>query len=212
VLKVALTGGIATGKTYCLSKFARKGVPVIDADVLAHAVVRRGEPAWEGVRQRFGNDVLQPNGEIDRNRLGAIVFNDARARADLEGIVHPAVYQAVRQWYEDLSGDIPFALADIPLLYETRHEKEFDKVIVTWCPADMQVARLVTRDRLSEEDARRRLAAQLHVDEKARRGDFVIRTDGTFEDTNRQIEEIYRALADPNARPWAPAQLEKPEA
>jgi dephospho-CoA kinase len=196
VLKVALTGGIATGKTYCLSKFARKGVPVIDADVLAHAVVRRGEPAWHGVRERFGDNVLQPNGEIDRNRLGSIIFRDPAARADLERIIHPAVYCAIRQWYEGLSGDSPFALADIPLLYETQHEREFEKVVVTWCPREVQVARLISRDRLSDADARRRLEAQIHVDEKAKRGDYVIRTDGTFEESNRQIEEVYRALVD----------------
>lgn len=194
MLKVALTGGIATGKSHCLARFARKGIPVIDADVLAHAVVRRGEPAWEAVRQRFGGVVLQPNGEIDRVRLGAIAFNDPDARRDLEGIIHPAVYRGIREWYNALGGDAPFALADIPLLYETEHAREFDRVIATWCPEAMQLARLKERNGMTEQDARRRLAAQMAADEKASRADYVIRTDGTFEETNRQVDEIYRIL------------------
>ena len=194
--KVALTGGIATGKSYCLGRFARHGVPVIDADVLAHTVVRRGEPAWERVRQRFGTAVLRPDEEIDRAKLGAIVFADTTARLDLEGIIHPAVYTAVKEWYEALTDAAhPFALADIPLLYETGHETDFDAVIATWCPRDVQIARMRQRDRMSDEAAAARLAAQMSVDEKARRADYVIKTDGTFAETDRQVEAIYQALS-----------------
>jgi dephospho-CoA kinase len=194
ILKIALTGGIASGKSYCLARFARKGVPVIDADVLAHAVVRRGEPAWEAVRDRFGEGVLQANGEIDRRNLAAIVFGDQGARRDLEAIIHPAVYTAIRDWYRALPADVPIAMADIPLLYETGHEKEFDRVVVTWAPVHVQIARIMERDGLSEADARNRLAAQIPVAEKARRADYVIRTDQTFEETDRQIDDILRAL------------------
>jgi len=196
VLKVALTGGIATGKSYCLGRFARRGVPVIDADVLVHSLVRRGEPAYAAVRERFGEAVLRSDGEIDRAKLGAVVFGDATARRDLEAIIHPAVYTAVKTWYEALA-DLPphFALADIPLLYETGHETDFDKVIVTWCPRLMQRARLNQRNHLTEDEALARLAAQMPVDEKARRADYVIKTDGTFAETDRQVVEIYEALA-----------------
>jgi dephospho-CoA kinase len=194
--RVALTGGIATGKSYCLTRFARRGVSIIDADVLAHTVVRRGEPAWAAVCQRFGDAVLRSDGEIDRASLGAIVFGDPGARRDLEAIIHPAVYAAVQTWFDTLP-DVPphFALADIPLLYETGHEREFDAVIVTWCPRDLQIARMKARDALSEEQAHARLAAQMDVNEKARRADYVIKTDGTFADTDRQVSEIYEALA-----------------
>ena len=192
--KVALTGGIATGKSYCLARFARRGVPVIDADVLAHAVVRRGEPAWNAVHGRFGNGVLQSNGEIDRLKLGALVFADAGARRDLEAIIHPAVYEAIAHWAAALPDSTPFAVADIPLLYETRHEPEFDTVIATWCPQEMQLARMMSRGQLSAEEARQRLAAQIPADEKARRADYVIKTDGTFHETDKQVETIYQAL------------------
>ena len=193
--KVALTGGIATGKSYCLGRFARRGVPVIDADVLAHAVVRRGEPAWAAVRERFGDGVLQANGEIDRLKLGAVVFSLPAARRDLEAIIHPAVYEAVTHWAAALPQSTPFAIADIPLLYETRHESDFDVVIATWCPEKVQLERMMARGQLSEEAARQRLAAQMPVDEKARRADYVIRTDGTFQETDRQVGAIYQALA-----------------
>lgn len=195
--KVALTGGIATGKSYCLGRFARRGVPVIDADVLAHTVVRRGEPAWVAVTERFGEQILRTDGEIDRVKLGAIVFGDDAARRDLEAIIHPAVYGAVKAWYESLadSSRAPFSIADIPLLYETGHEADFDAVIATWCPVDMQIARIRQRDGLSEEQARARLAAQIPADEKARRADYVIKTDGPFVETDRQVSEIYQALA-----------------
>lgn len=196
MLKVALTGGIATGKSYCLTRFARRGVSVIDADVLAHTLVRRGEPAWVAVSQRFGDQVLRSDGEIDRVRLGALIFADATARRDLEAIIHPAVYTAVKSWYEALTDAPPrFAIADIPLLYETGHERDFDKVIVTWCPPEMQIARLKQRNSLSEEEALARLAAQLPIDEKARRADYVIKTDGSFADTDRQVSAVYDALA-----------------
>jgi dephospho-CoA kinase len=193
---VALTGGIATGKSYCLGRFARHGVPVIDADVLAHAVVRRGEPAWERVQRRFGDAVLRADGEIDRAKLGAIVFADPAARRDLETIIHPAVYTAVKEWYDALTGAAhTFALADIPLLYETGHETDFDTVVATWCPREVQIARMQRRDHISTEAVVARLAAQLSVDEKARRADYVIKTDGTFAETDRQVEAIYQALS-----------------
>lgn len=148
------------------------------------------------VCQRFGDGVLRHDGEIDRAKLAGIVFADATARRDLEAIIHPAVYQAVKSWFEALADTPPhFAVADIPLLYETRHEADFDKVIATWCPSEMQVERITRRDGLSEAAARARLAAQMPVDEKASRADYVVRTDGSFADTDRQITEIYQALA-----------------
>ncbi len=195
VRKVALTGGIATGKSYCLGRLARKGVPTIDADMLARAVVGRGEPAWSAVRERFGDSVLQNNGEIDRSRLGALIFSDPDARHDLEAIIHPAVYSAIRAWYESLPDAPPhFAVADIPLLFETGHDHQFDRIIVTWCPEEMQIQRMAARNGFSEAEARQRLAAQMPLEEKVRRAHHVIRTDGPFEETDRQIDAVIAAL------------------
>src|SRR5690348_4070836 len=180
-LRVALTGGIATGKSYCLRRFAELGVPVIDADVLAHDAIRRGTPGFDAVVGRFGPGVIGMDGEIDRRTLGRIVFADADARRDLEAIVHPAVYDAIRAWFEapdDGAGRWPFRIADIPLLYETGGDDSVDCVIVAACRPEQQIERLRARG-LAEGDARARIAAQLPIEEKARRADCTIDTSGT---------------------------------
>lgn len=195
MLKIALTGGIATGKSYVLDQFCHRGVPVLDADALAHGVMAAGTEATAAIAERFGADVLAANGSVDRTTLGPIVFADAAARHDLEAIVHPAVYRAITaglRAFERL-GEPAFAVVDVPLLYETGHAPDFDRVIVTVSPPDVQIERLVNRG-LTVLEARQRLAAQMPTGEKASRADFVIRTDDSFESTNRQVEEIVRKL------------------
>jgi dephospho-CoA kinase len=190
-VKVALTGGIATGKSYVLDQFRRRGVPCLDADVLAHGVMAAGTEATQAIATRFGPDFLDADGAVDREKLGPIVFADESARRDLEAIVHPAVYRAITAALRAfaLIGGPPLAVVDVPLLYETGHQSEFDRVIVTACPVEVQIRRLAGRG-LSEADARLRVAAQLPTDDKASRADFVIRTDGSYEETDRQVEQI----------------------
>lgn len=196
MLRVALTGGIATGKSHCAARFAAKGVPVADADIFARDVVRQGTPGLAAIVRRFGKDVLRADGALDRARLGAIVFADAAARRDLEAIVHPAVYEAVEGWFRraDLTG-VPFAIADIPLLYETGRDKDFDRVVVAACAPETQLERVMARDGISEADARQRIAAQMPLEEKISRADHVVRTDGSFEQTDRQIDRIHATLS-----------------
>ena len=195
MLKIALTGGIATGKSYVLDQFRRRGVPCLDADELAHGVTAAGTEATAAIVERFGAEMLAADGSIDRRKLGPIVFADPSARRDLEAIVHPAVYRAIQAGLRgfELVGDGAFALVAVPLLFETAGEGKFDRVIVTACSPETQLARLRERG-LSEEAARQRLAAQWPTDKKIAGADDVVNTDGTFEDTNRQIDEIYRAL------------------
>jgi dephospho-CoA kinase len=195
MLKVALTGGIATGKSYVLQRFREHGVAVLDADQLAHGVMTAGTEASKAIADRFGANVLDPSGAVDRPKLGRIVFADAAARRDLEAIVHPAVRRAITSGlraFEQL-GDVPVAIVDIPLLYETGREKEFDRVIATVCPEPMQTARLIARG-LSREEAQQRIAAQMPAAEKAARADYAIRTDGTFEDTDRAVAGVLQQL------------------
>jgi dephospho-CoA kinase len=193
--KIALTGGIATGKSYVLEQFRRRGVPCLDADELAHGVTAAGTEATAALAARFGPDILASDGAVDRKKLGPIVFADASARRELEAIVHPAVHRAIAMGLRafELLGDGPFAIVDVPLLYETGGEKDFARVIVTSCTADAQIARLAARG-LTEKAARQRLDAQWPVEQKAARADFVIRTDGTYEETNQQIDAIYIQL------------------
>jgi dephospho-CoA kinase len=194
MLRVALTGGIATGKSYCLKRFADLGVPGIDADVLAREAVARGTPALEAIAARFGADVLTSEGDLNRSALARIVFSDPRARTALESIVHPEVYRRIREWFANLPRGTKLAIADIPLLYETGQEHEFDQVMVAACDVVEQIRRMVVRDGLTDEDARARLAAQWPIAEKVARAPIVIWTDRGFEETDGQIEEVYRSL------------------
>jgi dephospho-CoA kinase len=192
--RIALTGGIASGKSYVRARFDTLGIPTIDADVLARDVVARGTPGLAELIGRFGNGVLQATGELDRKKLAAIVFADAEARRDLEAIVHPRVRAAMERWFASLAPATPLAIADIPLLYESGRDAEFDAVIVAAADPETQVRRTMARDGMSEKEARARLAAQLPIDAKAGRADYVIRTDRTFDDTDRQVDAVYRQL------------------
>ena len=192
--KVALTGGIATGKSYVLERFRQLGAACLDADVLAHGATAAGTEASRAIAERFGVDVLDSTGAVDRRKLGPVVFADAAARRDLEAIVHPAVYRAIAAGLRafELTG-APIAIVDIPLLYETGGERRFDRVVATVCSPATQLARLRARG-LSEAAARQRVNAQIPAEEKASRSDFVVRTDGTFVDTDSQVEAIWSEL------------------
>ena len=193
--RVALTGGIATGKSHVRAQFEQLGVPTIDADKLARDVVAPGTPGFDAVVGRFGHGVLDPTGTLDRRKLASLVFADSDARHDLEQIVHPAVRKTIDEWFESLPDRPPgLAIADIPLLYETRREHDFERVVVTACTPEAQIERIMARDGLTDSEARSRIAAQLPIDEKVLRADYVIRTDGTIADTNRQVREVLRRL------------------
>ena len=189
-----LTGGIATGKSYCIARFASLGVPVIDADVLAREAVAPGTPGLRAIVDRFGAGIVHPDGTLDRAALARIIFTDAAARADLESIVHPDVYRRIREWSVNLPPQTRLAIADIPLLFETGHDHDFDKVIVCACEPEEQVRRLVARDGLTHAEAQARLAAQWPIEEKAARADYVIRTDGTRADTDAQVKALLDRL------------------
>jgi dephospho-CoA kinase len=195
MLKAAVTGGIGTGKSVVLAQFAECGASVVDADVLVHDALGVGTPASERIRERFGDSVFAPGGRVDRARLGAIVFQDDHSRRDLEAILHPAVYRAIEAWmHAQESGGARVAVAEIPLLYETGHEGDFDCVVVTACDQDEQVRRAVGRSGMTEADARRRIAAQWPLAEKIRRADFVIWTDGPIEATRQAARAVWDAL------------------
>jgi dephospho-CoA kinase len=195
MLRVALTGGIATGKSHVLALLRRSGVPCLDADDLAHGVMAAGTEASEAIAERFGQTVIDAHGAVDRRLLAPIVFTDARARQDLERIVHPAVYRAITAGLHAFEiVDAPaLAVVDIPLLYETGRAADFDQVVVTVCDPERQRQRLLARG-LTEVEAEERLAAQMPALDKASRGDIVIDTNGSFDDTERQVVGALTAL------------------
>ena len=195
MLRIALTGGIATGKSSVLRRLQHHGIPTIDADVLAREVVHPGSPAASAIRDRFGDTLFTEDGQLDRKALGALVFRDAEARLALERIIHPQVYSRITRWFDGLPESTPLAVADIPLLFETGREGDFDAVIVAACEPDAQVARVVQRDGLSEHDARQRLAAQWPIADKVRRADHVIWTDGVRAATAEQVDALVAALS-----------------
>ena len=190
IRKIALTGGIATGKTYVADRLRAAAVPIVDADVLAREVVALGTPALAAIRQRFGPDVIRRDGTMDRIRVGQIIFKDKRARQDLEAIIHPNVQKAIDKYFATLPRKTPFAVADIPLLFETGREGQFSLVIVVACPRAMQLQRVMERNQLTKEDAERRLAAQWPIEKKMEKATHVIRTNGTFDETNAQVDAL----------------------
>ena len=200
MLKVALTGGAATGKSFVLEQFRKKGIPTLVADDLAHGVTAAGTEATAAIAARFGNDVLAKDGSVNREVLGSIVFADTGARRDLEQIVHPGVYRAIEAGLRafEKAGDA-LAVVEIPLLYESGHAKDFDRVIVTACSPETQLKRLIERG-ISEMRARQVIAAQKPTEEKAALADYVIRTDGTHAETETQVRDLLQKLVTPARR------------
>ena len=192
--RIALTGGIATGKSYVRTRLEALGVPTIDADRLAHAAIAPGTPGLAAVVARFGTGVLEADRQVNRAALGAIVFADDGARRDLEAIIHPVVRRAIDEWYASLPPDTPFAVAEIPLLYENGRDRDFAAVVVAACHPERQVERLMARAGLDAEAAQRRIAAQWPIAEKVRRAAYVVRTDGSYADTDAQIVAVHAAL------------------
>jgi len=196
VLRVALTGGIATGKSYVTHRLHEAGLATIDADRLAREAVAPGTPGLRPIVDRFGREMLSEAGALDRARLATTIFGDEAARRDLEGIVHPEVYRRITHWQAQLirTGYRGPLVADIPLLFETGRQDDFEVVVVVACDPARQRERLMARDRLSAHDADQRLAAQWPIDRKAQAADFVVRTDGTFADTDVQVTQLVRQL------------------
>lgn len=201
MLRVALTGGIGTGKSYVARRLAASGVPVVDADRLAREVVEPGTAALAAVTARFGPGVLDDSGALRRAELARLVFADAAARRDLEAIVHPAVRRGIDSFFDALPPSTAVAVADIPLLFETGRAADFAVVVVAACPPDLQVSRVMARDGVTEEAVRQRMAAQLPIAEKVARADHVVDTSGTFADTDAAVDRVLRALREQAASP-----------
>ena len=170
MLRVALTGGIGTGKSYCLARFAALGAPVIDADVLAREAVSAGSAGLAAIAARFGAGVLAPDGTLDRPALGRIIFGDMKARAALEAIIHPEVYRRIREWFANRPPGTRVAIADIPLVFETGHNHDFDEVVVAACEPEEQVRRVIARDNLSDADWEKMRAMIKSQNDKDRAG------------------------------------------
>lgn len=198
MLKVGLTGSIAVGKSFVCEVLRQLGCAVLDADQTARDVVKPGTKGLQLITEHFGKEVLQPggSGELDRARLGAIVFADERKRQLLNSIVHPLVIEAQNEWLRETESKDPegIAVIDAALMIESGGYQRFDKMIVVWCEPEIQVERLMLRNNLSREEAVRRINAQMPQEEKKAHADYLIDTSGGFEETRRQTTEIFGRL------------------
>ena len=197
MIRVALTGGIASGKSLVAAELARLGAVVIDADVLAREVVEPGTPGLAAVVERFGPEGLDGD-RLDRTRLGTLVFADAAARRDLERIIHPAVRARAAELERAAPPDA-VVVHVIPLLVETGQQDDFDRVVVVDADPDTQLARLSSRDGMSEEAARARLAAQASGEERRMAADIVLSNQGSVSDLHAQIGRLWAELNQPDA-------------
>jgi len=196
ILLVGLTGGIASGKTTVSRILAEHGAFVVDADKLAHEAMEPGGSAYDGVLGRFGSEILDTGGHIDRVLLGRRIFHDAEARRALNEIVHPRVREEFDGRLRDYvpTGHAPIAVFDAALLVETGMYADFHRLIVTRCDRAAQIRRLVVRNALSTQEASVRLDAQAPLERKLTLADYVIDTDGTLWETRRQTDGVYAKL------------------
>ena len=190
MLKLALTGGICSGKSFVRDIVSRyEGVFVLSADDSAKFICRKGGKAYADIVDVFGGDILSDDGQIDRARLAGIVFEDRQKLLSLEKIVHPLVKQHLLSQMEGFGGDVVFM--EIPLFYEANFDDIADKVIVVACTEDEQIARCQLRDGLSEKDIRQRMIRQMPLREKVTKADFVIDNNLSMDETRRQMESLW---------------------
>ena len=195
-MRMGLTGGIASGKSTVSAMLAEKGAFLVDADVIAREVMLPGHQVLDAVVRRFGKEMLRPDGSLDRARLGAVIFRDPASRRDLNGLTHPAIRKEMLRPMEACESREPDRLivADIPLLYETGWEKMLDKVLVVYVPRGLQLERLIGRDGLTAEQVESRLQAQMSIEDKRTRADYVIDNSGSLEDTELQLDRLWDRL------------------
>lgn len=196
MLKVGLTGSIAVGKSFVCDCLRGLGCYVLDADQTAREVVARGTDGLAEIIKHFGNGILQPDGELERKKLGAIVFADKAKRELLNSIVHPRVIEAQDNWLRSVVIQHPndIAVVDAALMVESGGYKRFDKLIVVWCEPEIQLARLLDRDNLSEHAAKMRITAQMPQEEKKRFADYLIDTSSGFDNTRRQTVQVVEQM------------------
>ena len=202
MLKVGLTGSIAVGKSFVLGVLKELGCHVLDADEVAREVVKPGTAGLRAVVEAFGDEILRADGTLDRSKLGSIVFTDENKRRQINSILHPFIITAQDEELRQLEREDPqgIAVVDAALMIESGAYKRFDKLIVVHCDPEIQLQRLMKRDKLSREDAERRINPQMPQEEKKRYADFLIDTSGPFESTRQQVELAFHELKNIGSR------------
>lgn len=196
MLRVGLTGSIAVGKTHVVGILRELGCHVIDADQTARDVVAEGTEGLRRVVEEFGTGVLQPDGTLDRARLGSIIFGDEKKRARLNALLHPLIMKAqdaqLRRWEEEDPAGI--GIVDAALMIESGGYKRFDQLVVVHCRPELQIERLMKRNNLSRDEAERRISAQMPQSDKMRHADFLIDTSDDYDVTRARTTEVFQQL------------------
>ncbi len=189
MLKIGLTGGIGSGKSAATARFAELGAPIIDADITARKVVETGSPGLLAIEQRFGSSILNKDGALNRDLLRDLVFSDDKARSDLESILHPRIRQ--HMWQQLAQLDDPYAILDIPLLFETKQNQQMDRVVVVDCPRELQIERICNRDHISAADAAAIIRAQISREERLKGAHDIIDNSGTLLKLTEQVDALH---------------------
>ncbi len=205
MLKVGLTGGLASGKSFVGREFERLGCAVLQADKLGHRILADDPGALQEVVREFGRGVLDASGAIDRKALGAAVFSDKGSLERLNAIIHPRVFERLDRFFVDIEDRDPDAVAmvEAAIMVESGSYKRYQRLVLTACPQEMQIERFVMREGATREEAESRIARQLPLDEKRKYADFVIDTSGAKETTLGQVQEVYGKLRAEAARQQA---------
>lgn len=196
MITVGLTGGIATGKSLVSKFFKELGAHIIDYDKVSRIVVEPGLPAWQDIVNYFGDEILQKDQKLDREKLGLIVFSDEEKRRRLELFIYPHLRNEVKKQHRAAveSDSNTLIIHDVPLLLEAGGDKWVDKTIAVFACEETQIKRLKERDGMSEENAKNRINAQMPMSEKLQRVDYVIYNDGPLDETKKQVERLYVIL------------------
>lgn len=198
MIVAGLTGGIASGKSTVAEVLRRCGAVIIDADCIARQIVAPGQPAWQEIRTVFGEAICRPDGQIDRDALGRMVFGDADQRRRLEAITHPRVGAEIAAQLRRAARQRPdgVVIMDIPLLFETGRTEGLAEIIVVYVPQGIQRQRLMQRNGFDREQAEARIRSQMPLEQKVRKATLVIDNSGSLEETEKQTIVIYRKLAE----------------
>ncbi len=196
MLKVGLTGGIASGKSLAADYFRTCGAHLIDADAVSRDVVLPGQPGWQKVVETFGSDILLPDKTIDRSKLGEMVFRHEEKRRILEALLHPLIMESIDRSVEQVARTAPgkIVMVEVPLLIECGYQDDYRKIVVVYADRDIQRGRLMQRNGYTRHEADQRLAAQMDIEEKVQFGDYVIKNNGTEGDLERRVREVYDSL------------------
>jgi len=196
MLRVGLTGGLASGKSFVGRALSDLGCLLIQADMLGRQVLEQGGETYEAVVKTFGNQIVDPDGRINRRRLAKIVFSDPEQLAKLNALVHPRVKERERDLVAEFAREHPdgIAVTEAAILVETGSYKDYDRLIVAVCRPEQQIERSMERDGVSREEVLNRLSRQMPLEEKVKHADFIIDTSGTKEDTLQQVRTVYESL------------------